>query len=161
MSVCLCHFSSHQKLCGSSVSLQWGLGLSGPYQKSFLVIFWKLQLLVKVQTALTQHHLENTLAWASQNAWKSALLSQEAATTPTTSSYVTNSQPGPALCYFRILSGISWVTPGRKRCEIKSGTKDPFPAPAEVDGNSPVDFSNTNVVKNRSILNSLLCLQLM
>lgn len=58
------------------------------------------------------------------------------------------------------LPAISWATPARKRCKIKTGTKDPFPARAEADGKSPADFSNTNVVKNRSTLSSLLRLQL-
>lgn len=58
------------------------------------------------------------------------------------------------------LPGISWATPGRERCEIKSGTKDPFPATAEADGQCPADFSNTSVDKNRPVLSSLLWLQL-
>lgn len=65
-----------------------------------------------------------------------------------------------SLLLLHSLSGISWVTPGRKRCEIKSGTKHPFPATAEAGGKSPAAFSNTNIVKNRALLNSLLCLQL-
>lgn len=59
------------------------------------------------------------------------------------------------------LPGISWATPGRERCEIKSGTKDPFPATAEADGRCPAEFSSTGVDKNRPVLSSPLCLQLL
>lgn len=162
MSVCLCHFSSHQKLLWLICLLAVGPGSLGTLPEELFGNFLKVAapwkgtnctyptplrkhvgmgfiecLKICIAFPRSCHHPHHQLLCHEQPAWACSVLL---------------SHP---------LSGISWVTPGRKRCEIKSGTKDPFPAPAEVDGNSPADFSNTNVVKNRSILNSLLCLQLM
>lgn len=58
------------------------------------------------------------------------------------------------------LSANSWERPGRKRCEIGRGTKDPSAAP-EADSKSFAVFSKAEAVKNRSVLKSLWCVHLL
>ena len=95
----LCHFSSHWKPLWLICLLGAGPGsLRTLLEELFLVIFWQLHLLGKVQTALAQHHPENTLSRAPQNAWKSALLSQEGAIPPSPPALMSQTPRAGLLC---------------------------------------------------------------